>query len=380
VLHAGPNDVEATVKWANEMQAFVENLDNGLPIIPVNFSSDPRSGAGDTTGAYNAAGEDISRWPSNLGLAATFNPETMQQFSVMSSAEYRAMGLTTALGPQIELATEPRWLRIDGTFGEDIDLSSDMAEAYANQSQSTYDEDGNDLGWGQDSINIMIKHFPGDGPGESGRESHSFEGKYGVYPGGNFDEHYSLFINSGLNLSGETGQVSAMMTSYSIQLDAEGNPIFGEDPVGSAYNEAMIGKLRDEDGFDGVLVTDWGVTRYNTEDNPERPRGSAFGAEDKTESERHFLILKAGLDMFGGNNAKQPILDAYELWEEAYENGEVDQTADERFKESGKRIVRNTLLTGVFENPYLILEESQAVVASEDKVEAGYQAQLDSIV
>ena len=144
VLHAGPNNAEDTVTWSNQFQAFVETLGSEEePIIPVNFSSDPRSVAGNVT-AYNADGADISRWPSNLGIAATFNPEVMEEFSEMSSEEYRALGITMALGPQIELATEPRWLRVDGTFGEDARLSTDMTEAYINFSQSTYDDEGNE--------------------------------------------------------------------------------------------------------------------------------------------------------------------------------------------------------------------------------------------
>ena len=101
----------------------------------------------------------------------------MYNFAKASSAEYRALGIVTALGPQIDLATEPRWLRVGGTFGENTKLSTDMAQAYVDGSQSTY-VNGEDQGWGKDSINCMIKHFPGDGAGEGGRESHTRAGKY----------------------------------------------------------------------------------------------------------------------------------------------------------------------------------------------------------
>lgn len=378
VLHAGPNNSEDSVTWSNQFQAFVETLGSEEePVIPVNFSSDPRSVAGNVT-AYNADGADISRWPSNLGIAATFNPDVMEEFSVMSSEEYRALGITMALGPQIELATEPRWLRVDGTFGEDAQLSTDMTKAYINFSQSSYDDEGNDLGWGETSVAMMAKHYPGDGPGESGRESHTFEGKFAVFPGGNKQEHIDVFINGGLDLEGETGAVSSMMTSYSIQLDAEGNPLYGEEFEASAYNEDLVQDLRDTYDFDGILVTDWGVTGENT--NTFGEMGSSYGHEGTTDAEKHFEIVKAGIDMFGGNNAKQPVLDAYDLWEEAYENGELEQSADERFRDSARRILTTFFNVGVFENPYLDLENSQEVLASEDKVEAGYQAQLDSVV
>ena len=382
VLHAGPNDVEASVKWANQMQAFVEELGTeDEPIIPVNFSSDPRSTA-ESGGVYNAEGNDISRWPSNLGLAATFNPDVMRQFSEMSSQEYRGLGITMALGPQIDLATEPRWLRVDGTFGEGSKLATEFAEAYTNQSQSTFDEDGNDVGWGKDSISIMLKHFPGDGAGEGGRESHTFEGKYAVFPGDNYEEHVQVFTDGGLNLTGETGEVASMMTSYSIQIDAEGNPLHGDQYLASAYNPDVVNILREANDYGGVLVTDWGVTSdpSNEKGFDMSYMGSAYGMEDKTVEERHFQAIKAGIDMFGGNNDKAPVLAAYEMWEEAYENGELDESADERFRTSAKRIVSTFFNVGIFEDPYLNLEESQEKVASEDKVEAGYQAQLDSVV
>ncbi|GMA34777.1 hypothetical protein GCM10025876_09810 [Demequina litorisediminis] len=119
MLNAAGSDAEVTVPWVNEMQAFVETLaTEDTPYVPVNFASDPRSEAA-TGGVYNADGADISRWPSNLGLAATFDAAFTKQFGEMASAEYRALGITTALSPQIDLATDPRWLRVGGTFGED---------------------------------------------------------------------------------------------------------------------------------------------------------------------------------------------------------------------------------------------------------------------
>ncbi|GMA41506.1 glycoside hydrolase family 3 N-terminal domain-containing protein [Mobilicoccus caccae] len=257
VLNAGPNDVKANVTWVNAMQKFAEaQAKAGLPYVPVNFSSDPRSTAAQDT-AYNAAGTDISRWPSNLGLAATFDPETMLRFAKTSSAEYRAMGITTALGPQIDLATEPRWLRVDGTFGENAAHASRMAKAYVDGSQNTYDSYGHSTGWGPESIATMIKHWPGDGAGEGGREAHLNAGKYAVYPGDNYREHMLPFLAAKDSL--------AVMSSYSIAIDKDGEPLTG-NRVGSAYDKVKIDALRTE-GYDGVICTDWGVTRGYTDPN-----------------------------------------------------------------------------------------------------------------
>ena len=72
-----------------------------------------------------------------------------------------------------------------------------MTNAYSSGLQSTFDKDGNDLGWGEDSTVAMIKHFPGDGSAESGREAHNAYGKFNVYPGNNFKAHLVPFIDGG---------------------------------------------------------------------------------------------------------------------------------------------------------------------------------------
>lgn len=365
VLNAGPNDVDANVTWSNQLQAFAETLaSDDEPYVPVNFSSDPRSTA-ESGGNYNASG-DISRWPSNLGLAATFSTETMSTFASMVSAEYRALGIGTALSPQIDLATEPRWLRVDGTFGENVELASELATAYVEGFQTT---EGAEDGWGTESVNAMIKHWAGDGPGEGGREAHTEAGKYGVYPGDNFDSHAEVFLGS--------MDAAAVMTAYSIALDAEGQPLGGGDRMGSAYDSYRGDLLREN--FSGVVVTDWGVTAGGSTD-PDAFIGTAWGADDLTVAERHYAILQNGVDMFGGNNAVEPVLEAYDMWEAGFEAGENDVDAATRFAESGTRILNMLFQPGLYENAYLDLDESKEIVASQDKLDAGYQAQLDSVV
>lgn len=362
VLNAGSNNVAAAVKWNNEMQSYVE----GLPCpIPVNFSSDPRSTAGSGDQYSDAiSGKDVSLWPSNLGLAATFDTDIMYQFSKSVSEEYRAMGISTALGPQIDLATEPRWLRVSGTFGEDTKLATDMTEAYVDGSQSTYDKNGNDLGWGTNSVNCMIKHWPGDGPGEAGRESHRNSGPYAVYPGNNFKEHLIPFVKGGLKLKGVTKTAAAVMTSYSIGIDRNGNPI-GSERVGTAYDRFKLDLLRKDNKFNGVICTDWSVTRT-----------TEWGVENDTEVERHYKVLMTGLDMFGGNNDIKPVLEAYHMMEQNFGT----EWARQRFEQSAVRILKLILAPGLFENPYLDLNHSLKVVGNKEKKDAGYRAQLSSVV
>ncbi|WP_227589929.1 glycoside hydrolase family 3 N-terminal domain-containing protein [Demequina pelophila] len=364
VLNAAGSDAEPTVKWVNEMQAYVESLATDDAVyVPVNFASDPRSTAG--SGGYNAAGEDISRWPSNLGLASTFNVEHTENFAEMASAEYRALGITTALSPQVELATEPRWLRVGGTFGEDLDQATELTQAYTDGFQGSGGTDE----WGSESVNGMIKHWAGDGPGEGGREGHTYVGKYGVYPGDNFDEHPEVFLGA-LNSS-------AVMTAYSIALDGDGEPLF-TDRTGTAYDADRMAILREENNYDGVIVTDWGVMSGSNDEGAFF--GMAWGAEDLTPAERYVKVLGTGHDMFGGVNDATYILEAAELWQDLYEAGDLEIDAETRFQESGARILSMFFNPGLYENAFLDLDNSLEVLASEDKVAAGYAAQLDSIV
>ncbi|SNU01568.1 beta-glucosidase [Ruaniaceae bacterium KH17] len=369
VLHAGPSDVEASVTWANAMQAYVETLSTAEnPYVPVSFNSDPRSDAKDN---YTGRAGGVSQWPSSLGLAATFDPERVLEFAQVASTEYRAMGLSNALSPQIDLATEPRWLRNNGTFGEDPEMVAEMAEAYVEGFQNTYDEAGNAEGWGQGSVAVMIKHFPGDGRGEGGRESHSDAGKYAVATGGDLESHLLPF-EAGLDAAG-------LMTSYSILLDADGNPVYGDEAVGSAYNSAAMSVLRDEMGFDGVVVTDWGVLNGGEAD-PDAFFGMAWGVGDLTVPERIFKTMQTGHDSLGGFNQVGPVLEAGELWQAAFEAGDVDIDADARFRQSAERNLRNFVLAGMYESPYQDLENSLEVVGNDEFVAAGWQAQLDSVV
>lgn len=368
VLNASANDVTANVTWTNAAQAYAESLASAdEPYIPVNISSDPRSTAGSDQ-AYNSEGADISRWPSNIGLAATFSEDAMLQFAKITSAEYRAMGITTALGPQIDLATEPRWLRVDGTFGENVSLATTMATAYVNGSQNTYDAKGKSIGWGQDSISTMIKHWPGDGAGEGGRESHMNAGKYAVYPGKNFKEPTKIFLAAKNSM--------AVMSSYSIAIAKDGSALTG-NRVGSAYDKVKIDLLRNSK-YDGVICTDWGVTTGYTD--PNSRYGMAWGMENASVQERHYAVLKAGVDMYGGNNATAPVLAAYDMWQADYEAGKVKISADARFRQSGERILRMIMAPGLFENPYLDLAKSKTIVASDAFVAAGLKTQADSVV
>ncbi|MCR4582076.1 MAG: glycoside hydrolase family 3 protein [Prevotella sp.] len=365
VLMTNVESPVVAAEWNNNMQAFVEGLDHG---IPANTSSDPRHEAKATT-EYNAgAGGQISLWPTSLGMAATFDPQLMARFGEIASDEYRALGIATALSPQVDIATDPRWSRFSGTFGEDPQLSADMARAYCDAFQTTPETKG----WGRKSVNAMVKHWYGYGAQEGGRDSHYASGKYAVYPGNNLAAHKRSFVEGAFRLEGGTEMASAVMPVYSI--------LWNQDPsgenVGGSYSHWLIQQqLRDEAKFEGVVCTDWGITKdMKVLDSPRG--GKPWGAETLNEAERHYKILQAGVDQFGGNNETGPVIEAYKMW--AKEHGEED--ARQRFERSARRLLLNVFRVGLFENPYLDPDVTRQTVGKADYMRAGYEAQLKSVV
>ena len=355
--------------WNNHAQELVEGIGLG---IPVNTSSDPRHGS-DSYAEFNAgAGGKISMWPGSLGIAASFDPGLMRQFGEIASTEYRALGISTALSPQIDLATEPRWSRFDGTMGEDPDLATDMARAYVDGFQTSTGKDEIKGGWGYTSVNAMVKHWPGGGPEEGGRDGHFGYGAYAVYPGDNLGDHLQPFTEGAFKLKGATGMASAVMPYYTISYGVD--QTYGEN-VGNAYNRYIITDLlRVKYGYDGVVCTDWGVT--GDVQTVDEFTGKSWGAETLSVAERHYKVIQAGVDQFGGNNDMGPVLEAFQMG--VAEHGE--KVMRERFEQSAHRLLRNIFRVGLFENPYLDPEETSRIVGNPDYMEAGYQAQLRSII
>ena len=356
---------EIAAKWNNHMQAFVEGLDHG---IPANTSSDPRHEAKGTAEFNAGAGGQISLWPTSLGLAATFNPLLLRRFGEIASEEYRALGIATALSPQVDIATDPRWFRFDGTFGEDPQLATDLARAYCDGFQTTPENKG----WGMKSVNAMVKHWYGYGAQEGGRDSHFASGKYAVYPGNNLAMHKRSFVEGAFRLEGGTQMASAVMPIYSI--------LWNQDPsgenVGGSYSKWLIQQqLRDEAKFEGVACTDWGITKdIKVLDSP--IGGKPWGVEQLSEGQRHYKILQAGVDQFGGNNEIGPVIEAYQMWSK--EQGE--KSARERFELSARRLLLNVFRVGLFENPYLDPAVTKEFVGKPEFMQEGYDAQLKSIV
>ena len=370
VLITSVESPEVAARWNNNLQAMVEGLALG---IPANTSSDPRHNAIAST-EYNAgAGGKISMWPEALGLAATFDPQIVLQFGKIAAREYRALGITTALSPQIDLGTEPRWNRIKGTFGEDPYLSADMGRAYIDGFQTSEGVDELKDGWGFTSVNAMVKHWPSGGPEEGGRDAHFAYGKFAVYPGNNFELQMIPFLQGAFKLSGKTKMASAVMPYYTISFDQDKK--YGEN-VGNGFSKFIITDLlRNKYGYEGVVCTDWLITGDEGK-TPDIFAGKSWGVERENIAQRHYKVLMAGVDQFGGNNASAPVIEAYQMG--VKEHGESFMR--KRFEQSAVRLLLNIFRTGIFENPYLDPESSKVTVGKAEYVTAGYQAQLKSIV
>lgn len=364
VLVVAFDDVDTAVSWQNAMQELAESQPWG---IPINFSSDPRHGASESGAEFKSSGVAVSKWPEGIGLAATFDVETCRQFAGVVAREYRALGIATALGPQIDLATEPRWMRAVDTFGGNVDKAVAFTRAYVDALQTTAGEAD---GWGSDSVIAMVKHWPGGGTGEGGRDAHYWFGKYNVYPGNNAAAHLRPFTEGAFALDGPTGAAGAVMPYYSISVGQ------AEAEVGNSYSERLIADvLRGEYGYDGVVCTDWGITG-DADGNDEGFQPRCFGVRDLSVAERHLLLIMNGVDQFGGNAEVAPVLEAYRLGCERH----GVETMDARFRASAVRLLRGMVRVGLFEDPYLDAEASRAVVGCDEFKAAGYAAQLASIV
>ncbi len=361
---------EIAAKWNNNMQALVEGSGLG---IPANNSSDPRHGTVANAEFNAAAGGAISMWPGSLGMAATFDPILVTRFGQIAATEYRALGITTALSPQVDIATDPRWSRASGTFGEDPYLAAAMASAYCNGFQTTTGYDATPDGWGMNSVNAMVKHWPGGGSGEAGRDAHYAIGKFAVYPGKQFKTHFIPFTEGAFKLPGKTMMASAIMPYYTISWDQDTK---NKENVGNSYNRYIIQDLlRDKYKYDGVACTDWGITGDETVlDN--FTAGKPWGVDKLSVAERHYKVLMAGVDQFGGNNEAKPIIEAYAIGSK--EHGEAWMRA--RMEQSAVRLLKNIFRVGLFEFPYVIPETTKSIVGQPSYMKAGYEAQLKSMV
>ncbi len=345
-------------EWSNNLQALCESEAFG---IPANNSSNPRT---------SSSGR-ISVWGSTLSLAATFDSGVVARYGEVASEELRAMGIATLLAPQVEIATEPRWMRVQETFGESSLLSIDLTRAYINGLQSSCGDDVVEGQWGAKSVNAMAKHWPGSGTGEAGRDAHYAYGKYSVYPGGNFEEHLLPFTEGALKLGGGTEKSASIMVAYNVLLGQTPK----EECVGAGYSSFVVDSLlRKKCLYEGVVCSDWRVpSPYKSIDDN---NGKPWGVEHLSVAERYLQMVMAGIDQVGGILTKQHIEEAYHLGVKRY----GQEMMRKRYEESARRLLVNMFRIGLFDNPYIDVEQSRATINSKSFAEEGLMAQMRSVV
>ena len=341
------SDPRHMAEWHNRIQKLAEQTRLGIPIT---ISTDPRHAFSNNPLAGMMAGS-FSQFPEPTGLAATRDVNLVQQFADIARQEYLAVGIRLALHPMVDLATEPRWCRVNGTFGEDAELTSAMTAAYIRGFQ------GKTLG--KDSVACMTKHFPGAGPQKDGEDAHFPYGREQVYPGDNFDYHLKPFEAA---FQAGTAQI---MPYYGMPV---GTPL---EEVGFSFNKDVItGLLRGKYGFDGVVCTDWGLlTSMNILGREVMP-ARAWGVEHLSKMERAQKILDAGVDQFGGEACPDVIV-------QLVREGKV---SEERIDQSIRRLLRDKFRLGLFDNPYVDVDAAERIVGQPEFRKVGELAQRKSIV
>jgi beta-glucosidase len=333
--------------WHNAVQRLAQETRIG---VPVTISSDPRHSFNDNWGASVGA-VGFSQWPEPIGLAATRDEELVRRFGDVARQEYRAVGLRTALHPMADLATEPRWPRAYGTFGEDAELAGRMVAAYVEGFQ------GEELG--PESVACMTKHFPGGGPQLDGEDPHFHYGKDQVYPGDNFEHHLLPFEAA---FAAGTAQI---MPYY-------GRPVGTEhEEVGFGFNRGVItGLLRERYGFDGVVCTDWGLLTDDVMPGDELWPARCWGVEELSVEERMVKVIEAGVDQFGGESCVDVLIGLVR-------SGRVSEA---RIDESARRLLRDKVRLGLFDDPFVDEEAAERIVGRAEFVEAGELAQRKAVV
>lgn len=334
-------------EWYNRMQKVAEGTRLG---IPVTISSDPRHAYSDNPGAAFRSSH-FSQWPEPIGLAAIGDPEATQVFADIARQEYVAVGIRVALHPMADLATEPRWSRINGTFGEDAELSAKLTAAYIRGFQGEV--------LGSESVACMTKHFPGGGPQMDGEDAHFAVGKEQVYPGDNFDYHLIPFDAA---FQAGTAQI---MPYYGMPV---GTNI---EEVGFSFSKEIITDLlRNRYGFDGVVCTDWKLLTDAKMGDQIMVEAKCWGVEDLSVAQRAKKALDAGVDQFGGEACPEVII-------ELVQSGQIAET---RLDESVRRLLRDKFRLGLFDNPYVDVDHAAEIVGQDAFREAGALAQRKSIV
>ncbi|WP_218147066.1 glycoside hydrolase family 3 protein [Sphingobium sp. AP50] len=345
----------------NRLQDIAEE---GRLGIPLTISTDPRHHFQGVVGASTAA-LAFSKWPEATGLAAIGDPSVTRHFADIARQEYRAVGIRVALSPQADIASEPRWARANGTFGDDPDRVGRQVSAYIEGFQH------GTKGVTKDSVVAVVKHWVGYGAAKNGFDSHSYYGRFAAIRRDALWQHIRPFEYAFRSNAG------SIMPTYSILegLNVEGKDV---EQVGAGFNHFLVTELlRKRYGFKGVILSDWGVTedcpRACTEGSGpnEAPIiGMPWGVEELPRAQRAAKMLNAGVDQIGG-------IDDGSLLVEAVQQGLISQ---DRIDDAARHVMAQSFALGLFEDPFVDVGLAESVVGATAMRHAGFDAQRRSIV
>jgi len=327
-----------TAEWANKLQALCESEPLGIPCI---IASNPRNHITTNASLGSSVGTTVfSVWPGELGLSAMRDLELTREFADIARQEWSSVGLRKGYMYMADLSTEPRWSRINGTFGEDAEWVAKVIREIVLGFQ------GEKLG--PASVALTTKHFPGGGSGEKGQDSHYDWGKKEIFPGGMFKNNLIPFqaaIDAG---------TSAIMPYYSLPSGTE------YEEVGYAYNKGVINDLlRTRMGFKGIVNSDTGpIDRM------------PWGVESLSVPERYKKALEAGVNIFSGISDPAGIL-------EVVNSKMVDISLIDN---SVLLLLKEKFELGLFENPYVDVEAAEKIVNNDKFRERADLALRKSIV
>ena len=325
-------------EWNNKLQELCESEPLGIPAI---ITSNPRNHISSNASVGTALNASVfTAWPGELGLSATRDLSLIREFANDSRQEWLAAGIRKGYMYMADLSTEPRWSRVDGTFGENPEWVAKVVKEIVIGFQGTKLD--------TNSIALTMKHFPGGGSGKDGQDSHFDWGKEQVYPGGRFYDNILPFqaaIDAG---------TSAIMPYYSMPVGTE----FEE--VGYSFNKEVItGVLREKMGFSGIINTDTGpITRM------------VWGVEKLSVLERYQKALEAGSNIISGMSDPADLL-------EVINKGMVDMSLIDN---SVLLLLKEKFTLGIFENPYVNVDAAKATVGSDRFREKAAVALRKSIV
>lgn len=346
LIRLGSRTATELATYLNNVQKLCEAEPFGIPFV---VTTDPSHGFGLSTSGTNGAqtvnaSSVVTPWPYPLGLGAINDVAVTRQYGDAVRREFMAMGFRWQLGPMADVGTEPRWARVQNVFGENAFAVSNHVRACIQGFQ------GEGVGGLKNGIAATMKHFPGAGPNEDGKDSHSRPGRYNVFPGNAF-EYHSIPFKAAIDVG-----VAAVMPCYSVFKD---QLRYDPEQVGAAFSKGLITDyLKTQLGFNGMVTSDWG-TMGNT----------AYGLEALTQPQRAAVFVKAGSHQLGS--------DSYTIVKAAYDQGFLTE-AD--IDGAAVKILEMSFRLGLFENPYVDAAATAGIVRSEQNLIDAFNAQKKAIV